>query len=197
MQLRLLCLLLCAPLAMQAQWRVALTAGSSTVRGDARDDADTDRPELRDDHPSTIRLALGRDAGAWRISAGVERIGADISESSASTAIITPAALHAWGAMAEAGRRVAGHRGTAALYLLVGGELINWSFDLADASSRSRGAVEGAAEFDFPVGRRWSAVVRGEVATGGSVFAVDELPDGFARINRRRSGVNLGIARLF
>lgn len=197
MPLRLLCLLLCVPLTLPAQWRLALTTGSSTVRGDARDDADTDRPELRDDHPSTIRLALGRDAGAWRISAGVEHIGADISESSASTAIVTPAALHAWGAMAEAGRRLAGHSGTAALYLLVGGELTHWSFDMADGSGRSRGAVQGAAELDFPVGRRWSAVVRGEVATGGSVFSADELPDGFARISRRRSGVNLGIARQF
>ncbi len=197
MQLRTLCLLLSAPVALHAQWRVALTAGSSTVRGDARDDADTDRPELRDDHPATVRVAVGRNAGPWRFSAGIEHTDADISESSASTAIVTPAALHAWGAMAEAGRRIAGHAGTAALYLLLGGELTHWSFDLAEGAGRSRGAVQGAAEFDFPMGRRWSAVVRGEVATGGSVFSADELPDGFARISRRRAGMNLGIARLF
>jgi hypothetical protein len=193
--MQVLWLTMCVPAALSAQWRLAITAGSSTVRGDARNDADADHPELRDDRPSTIRLAVGRDAGAWRVMAGLERTGADIAEASAATAIVTPDALHAWGASLEVGRRLLGHPEAARLYLLAGGQLARWTFDEVDASTRTRAAIQGAAEFDFPVGSRWSAVVRGELGTGESTFSADELPAGFAPVSRRRSGVSLGVAR--
>lgn len=190
----LLCLLVCtASSALNAQWRVALLSGSATSHGDARDDVDPAHPEFHADHPATLTVAVARETGRWRVGVEGHHSTADLSEVSASAAVTTFGAFDAWGAGFEVGVRIAGQSSTPTLRAGVGLGGDRWSF--AGAPARWRAAAHGALEADFPIGRRWSAVVRGEVTAGPSVFTTAELPEGFRQRAMWRTGFALGIAR--
>lgn len=194
----LLALSLCsAPTALAAQWRLALLAGTSSTRGDARDEMDPARPEIRATGPTTITLAVARDAGAWRVGIDVHRANADVAEVSATTAVTTRDALRAWGGALEVGRRLLGRTPGPTLHALIGAGIDRWAFQLDDAAPRWRTTGRGALEAAMPIGAAWRAVIRAQATVGPSVFDQGELPDGFVQRAAVRTGVILGIARRF
>jgi hypothetical protein len=186
-------LVLSAPSALNAQWSVALLSGSATSHGDARDDSDPAHPEFHADRPATLTVAIARETGRWRVGVEAHHSTADLSEVSASAAVTTFRAFEAWGAGFELGIRLAGDPSRPTLRAGVGAGGDRWSF--AGAPARWRTAARGALEADFPIGRRWSVVVRGEAAAGPSVFTSEELPEGFKQRAMWRTGFALGIAR--
>jgi hypothetical protein len=179
--------------ALNAQWRLAALGASATSHGDARDDSDPSHPEFHADRPVTLTLALARNAGRWRLGVEGRHRTADLSEVSRSVAVTTFGAFEAWGAGLELGVRIAGQPSAAELRasLGIGGD--RWS--LEGASARWRANAAGSLEADFAVARGWTAVVRGEVTLGPSLFRSEELPEGFSRRTNWRTGIALGVAR--
>lgn len=182
---------------LTAQWQVALLHGSATSHGDARAEADPDHPELHAEGPSTWLLAFARDVGAWRIGADLHRTTADLAEVGGSSSVTTRSVLAAWGAGIEVGRRIAGHAGAATLQASAGVRVDRWTFDLVETAPRTRVAAQGALSAQLPIGVQWSAVIRGEVTHGPSVFIAEELPEGFSSRTATRLGMVLGVARRF
>ena len=194
---RLLCsLFLLLPLtALGAQWRIAATGGSADSRGDARNDADPDRPEFHAERPVTFALAVGHAAGPWHLNLEVRRTTADLSEVSRSVAVTTYGAFSAWGAAFELQRRIAGSSGSAAAWAGLGAGIDRWNLD--GATARWREVARGSIAGEFPMGRGWRFVVRGEASAGPSIFTRAELPEGFSPRMTWRTGVALGVAREF
>ena len=112
---------------------------------------------------------------------------------SRSVAVTTFGAFEAWGAGLELG--VAGRRAAVGRRLRAGLGLGGDRWSLEGASARWRATTAASLEADLPVARGWSAVVRGEVTVGSSVFRADELPEGFTRRMTWRPGIALGMAR--
>jgi hypothetical protein len=102
-------LLLTASSKADGQWRVAVLGGSATSRGDARDDSDPAHPEFHADRPTTVTVAVARDAGRWRASVEGRHTTADLSEVSDAVAVTTFDEFEAWGAGVELNIRIAGH----------------------------------------------------------------------------------------
>jgi hypothetical protein len=184
-----------APSTLHGQWQAVLVTGSIRSRGDAQSSTDPDQAQLRAERPGTIRVALQRNSGAWRLGIDAHHVGADLAEVGSGSIVATRAALAAWGGGIELARRLAGRDQSAALLAGIGATVDRWTFDLPDATPRWRVAARGALEAALPVSARWTAVVRGEVWAGPSVFAADEIPDGFTRRTAMRGGLLVGIAR--
>lgn len=194
----LLALSICsAPAALTAQWRAALTFGTSATHGDARDDLSPAHPEIRAEGPATIALGIARDAGPWRVGIAVHRVNAGVAEVSASTAVTTRDALRAWGGALEVGHRLLGRLPGPTLHALVGAGIDRWAFQLDDGAPRWRTTGRGALEAAMPISAAWRAVIRGQATVGPSVFDEAELPDGFVQRTAIRTGVFFGIARRF
>lgn len=193
----ILFLVLAGPSALAAQWQVALRHGTATSHGDAQADLDPAHPELQANRPRTWTLALAREYSGWRLSADLHRTTADLAEISASSSVTTNSVLAAWGVGLEAARRIAGRTGVPSLLLGGGVTVDRWTFDVAENAPRTRIAVRGALEAELPISRTWSAVIRGELLNGSSVFTPEELPEGFSTRRATRLGIALGIARLW
>jgi hypothetical protein len=196
-QLILAVVVLSTPAVLHAQWRATLLAGSATSHGDARNATDPEQPQLRADRPATFRFGLSSDHAAWRLGVDIHHTGADLAEVSATSVVATLSALKAWGAGVEIARRIAGRSDGAMLLVGVGGTFDRWSFDLDNASTRWRLAGRGSLETDYRIGGRWSAVVRGELSAGPSVFTADEIPEDFTRQSAVRIGLLVGVTRMF
>jgi hypothetical protein len=181
--------------ALNAQWRIAAVAGSADSRGDARNDADPDRPEFHAERPVTFALAVGRGAGRWRINLEARRTTADLSEVSHAVAVTTYGVFSAWGAALELQRRIAATPGGPTAWAGVGAGVDRWNLD--GATARWREMARGSIAGEFPVGRGWRFLVRGEASAGPSVFTRAELPEGFTPRMTWRTGITLGVAKEF
>ncbi len=188
-------LLLLAPAALPAQWRLTLLTGTAATHGDARDESDPAHPEFHAEAPRTLALSVAHGAGSAALAVEVHHTSADLAEISASTAVTTRSVLTAWGAALEFARRVVGTPGGPTLHAVAGAGIDRWSFDIADGSSRWRASVRGALEADLPINPMWSGVIRGQVVAGPSVFNAEELPEGFVQRVAVRVGVVLGVSR--
>ncbi|MGH7593801.1 MAG: hypothetical protein ACRELE_08130, partial [Gemmatimonadales bacterium] len=73
-------LLLAAPSALSAQWRIAALSGSTASHGDARNESDPDHPEFHADRPAALAVVVSREAGRWRMSVEGRHSTADLSE---------------------------------------------------------------------------------------------------------------------
>ncbi len=186
--------LLWAP-ALAAQDQVALLAGNAASRGNARSEAGPDHPELRPEPMAAFTLAWRHAAGRWRLDGEVRRTTADLAEIGPGTAVVTRGALHAWGAAALVGRRLAGAAGSANLAALAGVTFDRWQFSGIAGASRWRVAGTAALEAELPAGGRWSALFRGAVAAGPSLFDAAELPSEFHQAAAWRYGISVGVAR--
>lgn len=194
-RLFLFLLVLSGPSALDAQWQLGLRHGTATSHGDARADLDPAHAELQAHRPGTWTLSFARELGAWRLGLDVHRTAADLAEVGPSSSVTTSSLLAAWGFGLELSHRIAGRSGAASL-LVGGGALIDrWTFDVADNSPRTRVAARGFLEADLAISQQWLGVIRGEVASGASVFRPDELPQGFTTRTATRLGLALGVAR--
>lgn len=191
----LACFACLAPITLHAQWRLALLHGSANSHGDAQADIDPEHPELHAERPATWTFSLARGIGAWRIEVGMHRTSADLAEVGGTSRISTNGVLAAWGTGIELTRRVAGRAGSTALLAGAGVTIDRWTFDLVDASPRTRWAARGVLEVDLPITPKWGAVIRGELLFGPSVFQSAELPEGFSTRAATRLGLVLGVAR--
>lgn len=190
-------LFLTAPTALSAQWRAALLHGTAASHGDAQSDNDPAHPQLQAHQPATWTLSLLRASGDWRIGLELRHITADLAEIGAASSVTTNNVLAAWGAAVEVGRRVVGGVGRPSLVAAIGVTFDRWTFDLVNDAPRTRAAGRAALEADFPIGRSWSVVIRGEMSAGPSLFNAGELPDGFSTRTATRQGIGLGVARWF
>ncbi|MGH7524619.1 MAG: hypothetical protein ACREK8_09955 [Gemmatimonadales bacterium] len=181
--------------ALNAQWRVAAMAGSADSRGDARNEDDPDQPEFHAERPVTLALALGHEQGRWRINLEARRTTADLSEVSHSVGVTTYGAFSAWGAALEFQARLAGSSAGPAAWAGLGAGLDRWSLD--GARARWREVARGSIAGEFPMGRGWRFLVRGEASAGPSLFIKTELPEGFTPRMTWRTGITLGVAREF
>ena len=186
-------LLLLVPLhAAAAQWRLALLHGTATVSGHSRDASSPDELAFLPDHPSSDIITVGRDLGRNRLNVEVRRTRADLSLRGQGTAIVTRGALHAWSLGLEGARRLAGAITRPTLHGGLGLMVERWDFDVDANGARWRLAGRGTLEAAVPITRRWSGVVRGELTASSSVFAADELPEGYVRKMGWRRGLELG-----
>ena len=188
-------LILSAPTVLPAQWQLALRHGTASSHGDAGADLDPTHPELQAYRPAMWTLAFARDIGAWRFELDLHRTTADLAEIGSSSSVTTNGVLSAVGGGLAVGIRIAGQPDRASLYVGAGAVVDRWTFDVADNSPRTRAAARGSLEADLPIQQRWSAVIRGELLAGPSVFRTDELPQGFSTRLATRVGVALGLAR--
>ena len=193
--LLLIVLLFSGSATIHAQWRVALLTGTATSHGDSRDEIDPAHPEFHAEGPATLTVAFAREHGPWRVGLELHHTSADLAEVSMSSVVTTRDVLKAWGTAFEVAHRIAGHRRAPALNLSVAAGIDRWTFNLAESSPRWRASARGALEAELPINRSWSAVIRGEVTGGPSVFKAAELPEGFVRRTAIRPGLVLGIAR--
>jgi hypothetical protein len=196
-QLILAAVVLSVPTVLPAQWRATLLAGSAASHGDAQNASDPEQPQLRADRPATLRFGLSHDGTAWRVGVDLHHTSADLAEVGATSVVATLDALKAWGSGVEIARKIAGARDGAMLLVGVGATLDRWSFDLDNSAARWRVAARGSLETDYRIGQRWSAVVRGELTAGPSVFTPDEIPQDFTRHSALRIGLLVGVTRMF
>ena len=144
----------------------------------------------------TAALGMALHRGAWRLRVAARYSEAGLAVWSDGAALITPKAMHAWGATVELGRQISGDGGDdPALRAGLGAEMNQWSFTEADDDARWRPALVGALEGSIRITGQWRMLVRGEVATGPSLFDEDELPDGYARRRALRHGIGFGVER--
>jgi hypothetical protein len=188
----LLIVLLGCPAALAAQYRLGVVAGMGQSHGDSRRTA-TDDAELRPDRPSLVAVTVVRAMAHWRLGAELHHVRADLAEVSSESVVSSRSALSATGVALDLGFRVAGHADAAALYASLGAGYDRWHFDLPDDQPRWRPSARGALELDFPLGSRWSGLVRSQASLGPSVFQADELPEGFDRKMELRTNVGVGV----
>jgi hypothetical protein len=185
--------LLLGPTTLHAQWQWTLAISTASERGHARADDDPERPEIAPDHPATLSVGVSRSGAAWRIGLRLARTESDLAVRGLETAVVTRGTLAAWGVAVEMGRRVAGRTGAPELALLAGASLARWTFPGTGSEARILPAMHGAVEGQVPLRARWHAIVRGEVAIGGSLFREGELPLGYTTRPGQRAGIQLGV----
>lgn len=188
-------LLLSGSTRLHAQWRVALLTGTASSYGDARDDTDPAHPEIHAEGPATLTISLAHEHGPWRVGLELHHTSADLAEISASSAVTTRNVLKAWGTAVELTHRIAGRPGSSALHVSLGAGIDRWTFDLVESSPRWRASARGALAAELPINPAWSAVIRGQVTAGPSVFKPEELPEGFVQRTAFRLGLVVGVAR--
>lgn len=194
MRFPLVVVLLCAvPTLLPAQWHLTIGAGEAGTRGHAFAPDDSDTPALRPAPTRDVAVGLGRDHGAWRVAVRARRTHADLVIAGATAGIITTDILRAIAFGAEVGRRIAGDHDAARAHLLVGVARERWSFAGLSDEDRSLTLVTAALEGEVPLSGRLRGVVRLEGGTGSSLFAADEVPDGFETRSGRRTALHLGL----
>ena len=187
-------LLLLVPLhAAAAQWRLVLLHGTATVSGYSRDESSPEPLAFLPDHPRSDIITIGRDLGRNRFNVEVRRTSADLTLRGQGSAIVTRGALHAWSLGLEGARRLAGATTRPTLHGGLGLMVERWDFDVDANGARWRLAGRGTLEVTVPITRRWNGVVRGEVTASPSIFAADELPEGYVRKMGWRRGMMLGV----
>jgi len=187
--------MLLSPCHLPAQWRLSLVTGPSATSGHSRDDLDPEQAEILPDHPATWSVGASRERGSWRFGLDGSRITSDLAIRGSTTSLITRDALSAWSVGFEASRRLLGGVGVPSLWGGIGAVGERWSFSSAGGDARWRAALRGSLQLDMPFSTRWAALIRGEGMIGSSLFAADELPDGYSRHAALRATLLLGVAR--
>lgn len=186
----LLLALLPAPLPGQLdltlRWEVVGHAGHAEAPGD-------DHPTMAPGVGTGLVAAFGFQREGWRGQLGLRRGTADLVLRGEASGIITPAALRETTLTLDLGRTVLGAEGRPTLALLAVISRHRWSFPRHDDPARTRWGGGVALEAAVPVTGRWRAIVRGELASAGSLFVAEELPGGFAPRGARRAGLGVGV----
>lgn len=181
------------PAALSAQWRISLLGSSASTSAHASIDDASERIDVAPDRPNTIALGVSREMGVWRLGIAVHRTRSDLVLRGPETAIVTRGDLAAWGAGLEAGRRLLGGVGRPMLHAMLGVAHERWTFPVTGGDPRTLTTAHGALEASVPFSPRWSGLVRGEAALGGSLFDAEELPSGYGVRAGRQWGIGLGL----
>lgn len=192
MLVRLLIALL-IPAGLSAQIHFTALVGVADHSGHASDLSDAEHPSFG---PATTResaIAIGLDRGPWRLALRLRRETPDLVLVGETSGIITRHALAASHLGLEVGRRILGERAAPSLHLVGGGGITRWEFPGFEDAPRNRYGAWLALEGGLPLRSHIEGVLRLEALTSGSLFASEDLPEGYTSRSARRLGLALGL----
>lgn len=189
----LLWLFLAPPAAAQAKWTLTLERGWTTYSSAVHDTA-SEPAHLRPWRPAVYSLRLARESGRWELALGggiaLGQWGVNIGD----FVVLPDESLHLYEIAPELGMRIGATATGVVARLHLGPVLAIWVPSGEDP--RQRLGAQAGGSLAFPLGAKWSASARADLALSRSLVNKDEETDDLTRASTMRRGrLALGITR--